>query len=211
MGLESRIISNVVDVLTNRCKLNSALIKDKNNDLYLLLPAAIDKRPRHVKSEEMRRLLIKMRNEFDYIIIDYPTGIGEGFESALKGADKAIVIIKPDTFSIRWSDAIIVALQKQFNIASQLLLINQLKPDLVEKGIMLDIDAIKEIFPVEVIGLIPWDFDLYMESLAYGLPVVKRKNLNLSIIDNFNRIARRLLDEDIPIDLSIDLGIKKSR
>ena len=156
MGLENRIVYDIVDVVEGKCKLRQALIKDKRFTDLFLLPAAQTRDKSAVNEEQMRELTIRLREEFDYILIDCPAGIEQGFKNAIAGADRAIVVTNAEISSIRDADRIIGLLEAS-EIKNPELIINRLRPEMVRKGEMMDVEDILDLLSIDLIGVVPED------------------------------------------------------
>ena len=142
MGLENRIVYNLVDVIYGNCRLKQALIRDKRYSNLYLLPSAQTKDKTAVTPEQMIKLTEEMSNYFDYIILDCPAGIEQGFKNAIAGADRAIVVTTPEVSAIRDADRIIGLLEA--NDISQIeLIINRIRPDMIQKGDMMSVDDVR--------------------------------------------------------------------
>lgn len=139
MGLENRIIYDIVDVIEERCKLGQALIKDKRFEDLALLPAAQTSDKSSVTMDGMKKILQELKQTYDYIIIDCPAGIEQGFQNAVAGADKAIVITTPEKSSVRDADRIVGLLENE-NIEPPKMVINRIRNHMMKNGDMLDID-----------------------------------------------------------------------
>ncbi|MEZ0536099.1 septum site-determining protein MinD [Caldicellulosiruptoraceae bacterium PP1] len=195
MGLENRIVFDIVDVVEGRCKPKQALIKDKRFEGLYLLPAAQSKDKTAVSPEQMKELCNELKNDFDFIIIDCPAGIEQGFKNAIAGADKAIVVTTPEVSAVRDADRII-GLLEAYEIHNPRLVINRIRFDMVRRGDMMDIDDILEILSIDLLGIIP-DDERIIVSTNKGEPVVvddKSKSGN-----EYRNIAKRILGENIPI------------
>ena len=141
MGLENRIVYDIVDVVEGNCKLRQALIKDKRFADLFLLPAAQTRDKSAVDEKQMQSLVNQLKEEFDFILIDCPAGIEQGFKNAIAGADRAIVITNAEISSIRDADRIIGLLEAS-EIKNPELIINRLRPEMVKKGEMMDVEDI---------------------------------------------------------------------
>ena len=153
LGLENRIVYHVVDVISGRCRLKQALIRDKRNENLYLLPASQSDDKNAVEPEQVRQLCQDLKKEFDYLLIDCPAGIEQGFRNAVAGADQAIVVTTPEVSAIRDADRIIGLLHAQ-QIDTQLI-INRLNPELVRRGDMLDQKDVIDILAIELLGIVP--------------------------------------------------------
>ena len=201
LGLENRIVYDLVDVVEGNCRLNQALIRDRHTpDLYLI-PAAQSRDKTAVQPEQMKELCQKLRQEFEYVVIDCPAGIEQGFQTAIAAADRAIVITTPEVSAIRDADRVIGLLE-----AAQLpvpdLVINRLRPNMVRQGNMMDKKDIIELLSVRMLGLIPDDENIIVATNK-GIPVVHdRKSMSG---EAFRRIAARI-EGDRPPFLQLDNG-----
>lgn len=195
MGLENRIIYDIVDVINERCKLKQALIKDKRFDHLTLLPAAQTSDKTAVTTDGMQKIIEELKQEYDYIIIDCPAGIEQGFQNAVSGADKAIVVTTPEKSSVRDADRI-VGLLEQEDIESPKLVINRIRNHMMKSGDMLDIDDIIQILSIDLIGIVI-DDDEVIKASNHGEPVALQPNSKASIA--YRNIARRILGETVPL------------
>lgn len=144
MGLENRIVYNLVDVIEGSCRLKQALIQDKRHENLFLLPSAQTKDKTAVSPEQMRKLTSQLREEFDYVLLDCPAGIEQGFRNAVAGADRAIVVTTPEVSAIRDADRIIGLLEKD-RMKRIDLIINRIRTDMVKRGDMMSVDDVTEI------------------------------------------------------------------
>ncbi|SDQ46345.1 septum site-determining protein MinD [Virgibacillus subterraneus] len=204
MGLENRIIFDIVDVIEERCKLKQALIKDKRFDHLTLLPAAQTSDKTAVTTEGMQKIVEELKQEYDYIIIDCPAGIEQGFQNAIAGADKAIVVTTPEKSSVRDADRIVGLLEKE-DIESPKLVINRIRNHMMKSGDMLDIDDIIQILSIDLIGIVI-DDDEVIKASNHGEPVAFQPNSKASIA--YRNIARRILGETVPLQsLEVEKGV----
>lgn len=204
MGLENRIVYNLIDVVEGSCRIKQALIKDKRYPNLYLLPAAQTRDKTAVDPMQMRRLTTELREEFDYILIDCPAGIEQGFKNAIAGADTAIVVTVPEISAIRDADRIIGLLEAN-NIHSIDLIVNRMRPDMVRSGDMMSLDDIEELLAVHIIGAIPDDKNIII-STNQGEPVSAGKT---SVGQIYINICRRIMGEDIPLsDLKSSAGVR---
>lgn len=201
MGLENRIVYNIVDVVEKSCKLRQALIKDKRYDTLFLLPAAQTRDKTSVTPEQMKELTEELKKEFDYIILDCPAGIEQGFLNAIAGADRAIVVTTPEVSAVRDADRIIGLLEAK-EIKNHQLIVNRLRPDLIKRGDMMSADDVVEILAVELIGQVPDDENIVIAT-NNGEPLVGDNSLAGQAYMN---ICRRVAGESVPF---LDLEAKK--
>lgn len=193
MGLENRIIYNLVDVIEGNCRLKQALIKDKRyNDLYLL-PSAQTKDKTAVSPEQMKKLTAELKDEFDYILLDCPAGIEQGFQNAVAGADRAIVVTTPEVSAIRDADRIIGLLEER-KIKQIELLINRIRIDMVKRGDMMSVEDVAEILAIPLIGAIPDDESIVI-CTNQGEPVIGQESIAGQAYVN---ICRRIEGEEVP-------------
>ncbi|MCL2399920.1 MAG: septum site-determining protein MinD [Defluviitaleaceae bacterium] len=204
MGLENRIVYDIVDVVDGNCRLKQALIKDKRYNNLCLLPAAQTKEKDAVNPEQMQKLCDALRDEFDYVLIDCPAGIEQGFKNAISGVDKAIVITTPEVSAVRDADRIIGLLEAA-EVRNPLLILNRIRPDMVKRGDMMALEDVTEILAIDVLGVVPDDESIVI-STNRGEPCVTDQESRAG--QAFRNITRRLLGETVPLmDLSIDDGI----
>ena len=201
MGLENRIVYNIVDVIEENCKLRQALIKDKRYDTLFLLPAAQTRDKTSVTPEQMKKLTEELKEEFDYIILDCPAGIEQGFLNAIAGADRASVVTTPEVSAVRDADRIIGLLEAK-EIKNHQLIVNRLRPDLIKRGDMMSADDVVEILAVELIGQVPDDENIVIAT-NNGEPLVGDNSLAGQAYMN---ICRRVTGENVPF---LDLETKK--
>ena len=200
MGLENRIVYDIVDVVEEKCKLRQALIKDKRFNELFLLPAAQTRDKSAVNEEQMKELTDKLREEFDYILIDCPAGIEQGFKNAIAGADRAIVVTTAEISSIRDADRIIGLLEAS-EIKNPELIINRLRPNMVKKGEMMDVDDIVDLLSIDLIGVVP-DDEFIITQTNKGEPVVTNKKAPSGRA--YIETARRILGENIDVTIPRD-------
>ena len=203
MGLENRIVYDLVDVVEKTCRLKQALIKDKRYDGLYLLPAAQTRDKNSVKPEQMIELCDELRQEFDYIIIDCPAGIEQGFKNAIAGADRAIVVTTPEVSAVRDADRIIGLLESQ-EIRNPRLIVNRVRADMVKRGDMMSIEDIVDILAIGLIGVVP-DNEQIIISTNKGEPAVTD---NKSMAGQaYRNITKRIMGEDVPLmDLNTSDG-----
>ena len=201
MGLENRIVYNLVDVVKGNCRAKQAMIKDKKFPNLFLLPCAQAGDKNSVSPEEMKKLTDELREEFDYIILDCPAGIEQGFMNAIAGADRAIVVTMPEVSAIRDADRIIGLLEANEKKRADLV-VNRIRMDMVKKGDMMSIEDVVEILAVDLIGAVPDDESIVI-STNNGEPLVGSDTLAGQAYLN---ICKRILGEDFPL---LDLDQKK--
>ena len=204
MGLENRIVYDLVDVTEGACRLKQALIRDKRHETLYLLPAAQTRNKNAVSPEQMKQLCQDLRQDFDFVIIDCPAGIEQGFQNAIAGADRALVVITPEVSSVRDADRIIGLLEAEGKTQPKLI-VNRIRPHMVKKGDMMDIDDIIDILAIDLIGIIPED-EYIVVSTNRGEPAVV--NPVSPAGKAYKNIVRRLLGENVPLmQLEVQKGI----
>lgn len=157
IGLENRIVYNLVDVIEGNCRLKQALIRDKRYENLYLLPSAQTRDKTCITPEQMKKLCEDLEEEFEYILLDCPAGIEQGFKNAVAGARKAIVVTTPEVSAIRDADRIIGLLEANDLRDSISLIINRVRVDMVKRGEMMSVDDVVDILAVDLLGVIPDD------------------------------------------------------
>ncbi len=195
MGLENRIVYDVVDVVEERCRIDQALIKDKRHRNLLLLPAAQTRDKSALKQEQVKDLIQELREEFDYILIDSPAGIEQGFKNAIVGAQEAVIVTTPEVSAVRDADRIIGMLEAG-GLKDPRVIINRIRQDMVRRGDMMDIDDMIEILAIDLLGIVPDDEDIIV-STNKGEPIVLNSKSRTG--EAFRNIARRIEGEDLPL------------
>lgn len=199
MGLENRIVYDIVDVVEKNCRLKQALIRDKRFDRLYLLPAAQTKDKTAVSPEQMRELVNELKKEFDYVIIDSPAGIEQGFQNSIAGADMAVIVTTPEISAVRDADRVIGLLESK-GLHNPKLIINRIRQDMVKRGDMMNIDDIIDILAIELLGIVP-DDEAIVVSTNKGEPVVTdEKALSGKAYRN---ISRRINGEEVSL-LNLD-------
>ncbi|HLU22020.1 septum site-determining protein MinD [Lederbergia graminis] len=197
LGLENRIIYDLVDVVEGRCKPHQALVKDKRfDDKLFLLPAAQTSDKTAVSPPQMKQLVDEMKQDYDYILIDCPAGIEQGYKNAVAGADKAIVVTTPEISAVRDADRIIGLLEKEEGVEPPKLIINRIRPQMMKDGDVLDIDEIAQHLSIDLIGIVQDDVEV-IKSSNQGEPIALNPNSTASIA--YRNIARRILGESVPL------------
>lgn len=200
MGLENRIVYNLVDVIEGSCRLKQALINDKRYPELYLLPSAQTKDKSAVSPEQIKKLTEELKEEFDYILLDCPAGIEQGFQNAIAGADRAIIVTTPEVSAIRDADRIIGLLQKA-KISKLDLLINRIRMDMVKRGDMMSVEDVTEILAIDLLGIVPDDEQIII-STNQGDTVTGTPSLAGQAYVN---ICKRIVGEEIAF-LNLDKG-----
>ncbi|NMA62264.1 MAG: septum site-determining protein MinD [Firmicutes bacterium] len=195
LGLENRIVYDLLDVLEGRCELRKALIRDKQyGERLVLIPAAQTREKDEVDPDQMLELVEQLKEEYDFVILDSPAGIEHGFKNAISGADMAILITTPEVSAVRDADRV-VGLLESAGLHDPQVIINRLRPDMVRKGDMMDISDVDDILRIPILGVVPDDEHIIV-STNRGEPVVNDKKSKAG--QAYRNIARRLLGEEIP-------------
>lgn len=203
LGLENRIVYDLVDLVDGHCKMRQALIKDKRFESLFLLPAAQTKEKDAVSPKQMEELVNSLKEEFDYVLVDCPAGIEQGFRNAIAGADFALIITTPEVSAVRDADRIIGLLEAA-ELYDPKLIINRLRPDMVRKGDMMDIQDMIDILAIALIGVIPDDESIIV-STNRGEPVVLDKRSRSG--QAYRNIVRRLEGAEVPFLNLEDRGV----
>lgn len=193
MGLENRIVYNLVDVIEGTCRLKQALIKDKRHAGLYLMPAAQTRDKNCITPQQMVKLIEGLREQFDYIILDCPAGIEQGFQNAIAGADHAIVVTTPEVSAIRDADRIIGLLEAN-EIKKVDLVVNRIRADLVRRGEMMTVEDVIDILGLPLLGIVPDDENVVIAT-NQGEPLVGK---NFLAGQAFYNICRRLCGKEVP-------------
>ena len=193
MGLENLIIYNLVDVIEGNCRLKQALIRDGRYENLYLLPSAQTKDKSAISPGQMKKLTSELKEEFDYVLLDCPAGIEQGFKNAIAGADRALVVTTPEVSAIRDADRIIGLLEKE-QMPQIDLIVNRIRMDMVKRGDMMSIDDVTEILSVPLIGALP-DDEQVVVGTNQGEPVI---GLDSAAGKAYLNICRRIMGEEVP-------------
>ena len=203
MGLENRIVYDLIDVIEGRCRVSQALIKDKRCQNLVLLPAAQIRDKNDVNTDQMKELIYSLKESFDYILIDCPAGIEQGFKNAIVAADEAIVVTTPEVSATRDADRIIGLLEAA-GIKSPRIVVNRLRIDMVKDKNMLSVEDILDILAVKLLGVVP-DDETVVISTNKGEPLVYKGDSLAA--KAFKNIASRIEGVEVPL---LDLDVKMS-
>ena len=196
MGLENRIVYDLVDVVEGRCKLRQALIKDKRlADLYLI-PAAQTRDKTAVSPADMVRLVKDLRGDFDWVLIDSPAGIERGFRNAIAPADLILIVTNPEVSAVRDADRIIGLVEAEEKSPPKLI-VNRVKPEMVKRGDMLSTGDILDVLAIDLIGIVPED-EMVTVATNQGTPAVLDPKSRAG--KAFRDIARRMNGEEVPFE-----------
>lgn len=194
LGLENRIVYDLVDVVEGRCRLRQAMIRDKRLPELFLIPAAQTRDKSAISPSDMVRLCNELREEHEWVLIDSPAGIERGFRNAIAPADVVLVITNPEVSAVRDADRIIGLVEAEEKGPAQLV-INRIRPNMVRRGEMLSAADVLELLAIDLIGMIPEDEHI-VTSTNRGMPVALNGKSRAG--QAFRNIARRLQGEDVP-------------
>lgn len=203
LGLENRIVYDLVDVVEGRCRLRQAMIRDKRLPELYLIPAAQTRDKSAVSPSDMVRLCEELRSEVDWILIDSPAGIERGFRNSIAAADMVIVMTNPEISAVRDADRVIGLLDAEEKGPASLV-INRINPTLIKRGDMLSVEDVLDLLAIDLIGIVPEDENVLVASNK-GQPLVLESKGRAGIA--FENIARRLLGEKVPFMDLDDRGI----
>ena len=192
MGLENLIVYNLVDVIEGKCRMKKALIRDRRYENLYLLPSAQTKDKSAVSPGQIRKLTDELKEEFDYILVDCPAGIEQGFQNAIAGAERAFIVTTPEVSAIRDADRIIGLLEKN-GIRKNELIINRIRIDMVKRGDMMSVDDVTEILSIPLLGIIPDDEQVVIGT-NQGTPVI---SIHSTAGTAYSNICRRILGEEV--------------
>ena len=195
MGLENRIVYDLVNVIEGDCKLNQAMIRDKTQDELYLIPAAQTRDKNSIDPEQLRELCVKLEEDFDYVLMDCPAGIEQGFKNATAAAKEAIIVTTPEVAAIRDADRVIGLLEAA-ELHRPKLIINRINPEMVKRGDMMDQRDVVSLLAIEVLGLVPAD-EKTITAANRGVPVVHDKKAPAGAA--FLRIAARVDGDEVPL------------
>ncbi|MDP6595628.1 MAG: septum site-determining protein MinD [Candidatus Poribacteria bacterium] len=195
MGLESRVVYNSMDVIDGSCELEKALVTDRRVENLKLLAASQRNNKTDVQPEQMKDVCLKLRETHDYVLIDSPAGIEQGFENASSAAEAALIVTTPDVSAVRDADRIIGLLQAK-EVSDLQLIINRFAPNMVKKGDMLNQYDVLDVLSIKLIGIVPEDPSI-VGSSNRGLPLIY--DATSEAAGAYKRIARRLDGQDVPV------------
>jgi len=194
MGLENRIVYDIVDIIEGRCRLRQAMIRDKHHpDLYLI-PAAQTRDKSAVSPSDMARLCNELRPDFDFVLIDSPAGIERGFRNAIAAADRVLVVTNPEVSAVRDADRVVGILEAEEK-GTPALILNRLNLALVKNNDMLSADDVLDLLGIQLIGIVPED-EAVIVNTNRGTSVVNEPKSRAG--QAFRNIARRLQGQDVP-------------
>ncbi|MBQ2818672.1 MAG: septum site-determining protein MinD [Clostridia bacterium] len=201
LGLEEKITFDIVDVAEGICDVRQALVNHPAMPTLFMLPAAQTRDKESVSPDKMREIINQLKDDFDYILIDCPAGIEQGFKNAVAGADSAIVVTNPEVSAVRDADRVI-GLLAQYDIPAPKLLINKIRPRMVKRGDMMSVDDIVEVLGIDLLGLLP-DDESIIKAGNIGSPVIDMPSVSAAAYKN---AAKRIMGADVEF-----LPIERSR
>lgn len=205
MGLENRIVYDFVDVIDGKCRLRQALIKDKRFENLYLLAASQTKDKSDVNVEQMKKLCRELSENYDFVLVDCPAGIEQGFRNAVAGADRAIVVATPEVSAVRDADRIIGKLEA-YEMKKIQLLVNKVRMGMIKKGNMLGVDDVIEVLAIELLGVVPDDEKIIITTNKGEPASIEVKS---SAGQAYRNTAQRILGEEVPLmDLNNDGSLK---
>lgn len=202
LGLENRVVYTAVEVFTGECRLEQALVKDKRESGLVLLPAAQNRNKDVVSPEHMQQLVEALTKTYDYVMVDCPAGIEMGFKNAIVAAKEAIIVTTPEIAAVRDADRVVGLLEAQ-GIKNIHLIVNRLRPAMVQVNDMMSVQDVQELLAIPLIGVVPED-ERVIVSTNRGEPLVLSENPSLAGTA-FGNIARRLEGEKVEfLDLDVE-------
>ncbi len=201
LGLENRIVYDIADVVEGYCRVKQALIKDKRFEGMQLLPASQTKDKSAISPDQMRKICNELRKDFDIVLIDCPAGIEQGFRNAVAGAQQAIVVTTPEIAAVRDADRVIGLLEAA-GFKHPYLIVNRVRPSMVRRGDMMDIDDIIDILAVDLLGVVPED-EATITSGNRGEPIVVSRTSRAA--EAYRNMSRRLCGEEVPL-MNLEAG-----
>jgi septum site-determining protein MinD len=204
LGLENRIVYDLVDVVEGRCRLKQAMIRDKRLPELHLIPAAQTRDKSAVSPSDMVRLCDELRPEVDWVLIDSPAGIERGFRNAIAPADIVMVVTNPEVSAVRDADRIIGLVEAEEKGPARLI-INRINSEMIKRGDMLSVDDVMDLLAIELIGIVPEDENV-MVGTNRGQPIAIEGKSRAGLA--FQNIARRLMGEKVDfLDMDAKVGL----
>ena len=198
LGLENRVNRHLLDVIEKQCTLDDALVRDRVRRTLFLLPAAQNREKDEVPEAAMAALVRELQARFDFVLIDCPAGIEQGFRNAVVGAQEAIVVTTPEVSAVRDADRVIGLLPPEMSVR---LIVNRVRPALVKKGTMMSVEDVNNILRLELIGVVPDEKEIIIATNR-GTPVIDIEGSETGAA--FRRIARRIVGESVDIPAFAD-------
>lgn len=196
MGLENRVVFTILDAIEGRCKLRQALIKDKRFENLYLMPTAQCRDKTDINSADMLKVTNDLKEDFDYVVIDCPAGIEQGFENAIVGAERALIVVNPEITSVRDADRVVGKLDSK-GLTNHQVIVNRLNYEMTKKGQMLGVEDIIECLAIKLIGIVPDDKNVTIATNK-GEPIVLDEKAIAG--QAFRNIAKRIVGEEVPFE-----------
>ncbi len=204
MGLENRIVYDIVDVVEGRCRLRQAMIRDKRLTDLFLIPAAQTRDKTALSPSDMIRLCDELRDICDWVLIDSPAGIERGFKNSIAAADQVIVLTNPEISAVRDADRVIGILESEEK-GSPSLILNRVNQDMVNKQEMLSPEDVLDLLAIDLIGIVPED-QAVLVAANRGAPIALDQSSQAG--QAFRNIAARLMGDEVPfLDLENQGGL----
>ena len=204
LGLENRVVYTAVEVLAGECRLDQALVRDKRQPKLALLPATQNRKAEMITPNHMKWMIGELTPQFDYILIDSPAGIESGFKNAIAAAQEAIVVTTPEVSAVRDADRVIGLLEAN-NVRPARLIVNRLRPSMIEASEMMSVADVTELLAIQLIGVVPED-ERVITSTNTGEPLVLEVNSTSRANKAFDNIARRICGEKVEF---MELGVER--
>ena len=198
LGLENRVRKHLLDVIEKKCSLDEALVRDRVRRSLYLLSAAQNREKDDVPPAAMAELVRALREQFEFVLIDCPAGIEQGFRNAVLGALEAIIVTTPEVSAVRDADRVVGLLPEKIDVK---LIINRVRPALVKKGTMMSVEDVNNILQINLIGVVPDEKEIIIATNR-GTPVIDIPGSQTGAA--FRRIVGRMLGESIPIPPLVD-------
>lgn len=196
LGLENNVIYDMADLVSGECRMREAVIKDERYHGLGFIPASQFKTEIGLDFEKFEKIITELKLQYDYVIIDAPAGIGEGFEMAAKLSDMSLLVVNPEPFSLRDADRV-ASLLEEHGVSDLRLIVNRIRPEMVTKGVMLNIDALIEALGIRLAGVL-YEDSAIIEHAICGTPIVLDERSVTGA--EFKNIARRICGENVPIE-----------
>lgn len=195
MGLESRIVYTSMDVIEKQCELQKALVRDRRVEGLMLLAASQKNNKDDIQPEHMKSICERLSVDYDFVLVDSPAGIEQGFQNASAGADEALIVTTPDVSALRDADRMIGLLLND-GVEPINLVLNRFSPELVKSGDMVDVPDVLDLLSIDLLGIVPEDEGV-IASTNRGIPLVYSENAPGA--QAYRRIARRITGQQVPI------------
>lgn len=193
MGIENRVVFDIIDVIEGRCRASQALVQDKNFENLYVLPSAHSYRGEEISSNDIKAVVDSLEHSFDYIFIDCPAGVEQGFKRAVSCANEAVIVVTPHISSIRDADKVISILSS-YNLNEKYLVVNRVRGDLMVNGEMIDVDEIIRFLHIPILGVIPEDDDITALSSIGALGGSESNRAWILLSENLHNGTRKVYD-----------------